>query len=114
MKNDDFGNAPIEMCQNGVRRVLFHGRSGFTTENTENHGVPRRFFAMTRRKPIAAAEPFTRALKRPVSPWFSVVLRVLRGKTLRPKIEPTWSKESTDICPALLPPEPITFKGHSI
>ncbi len=109
MKSNERGTAPIETCPNRIHRVLFHGRSDFTTENTEDHGDARRFFAMTPRVSIATVGTLARPSDGPVSPWFPVVLRVLRGKRLRREREPTRSVERTAINAALLPQGSITF-----
>ena len=93
---------PAEPRRSGMRPPLT--QQVFTTENAEEHGAPRRFFEFPRHSPtltewsiarmqkrlldIIAAPPqrhrsIARPAQGPLSPCTSVVLRVLRGKTLR-------------------------------
>ena len=61
----------------------------FTTENTEDHEGTQRFFGLRmgahRHRVTGGAE--ARTVPGPVPPWFSVVLRVLRGKMLAEAIK---------------------------
>lgn len=85
----------------GTRPRLFRHSKNFTTEDTEDHGGPRRLLARPRMmpnvigtmpaprlmnyKPIdrSGCQTIARTADGPVSPWPSVVLSVLRGKALR-------------------------------
>jgi hypothetical protein len=87
----------------GARQRLFRHGKNFTTEDTENHGGPRRFLARPRTLPnVIGTMPAPRFIKfkpldqfvpqtiartadGPVSPWISVALSVLRGKAWRPR-----------------------------
>jgi hypothetical protein len=68
---------------------LLSQREDFTTENTEDHGGPRRFFGLTMCA-YFQARIGARSVPRLMSPWSSVVLGVLRGKIfLSPRQIPT-------------------------
>jgi hypothetical protein len=80
-----------EGIAHGVSRANWIGlkvlwrKEDFTTENAEGHGEPRRLFEYG----IGAfdfatkSEPNARSATGPASPCIAVVLRVLRGESLR-------------------------------
>ena len=80
--------------------VLLSLTKALTTENTEDHGGPRRFFGLRCGARHHVTDQITqgvvaRTVPGPGSPWPSVVLRVLRGKTsrCRTEIQDLWSRQ---------------------
>ena len=65
-------------CESRTDRNALRRCKEFTTENVENHGAPRRFFAISASASSHATKPVARGMMMttpdgPVRPWFSVV-----------------------------------------